>query len=153
EKQVYEHRECGEVRLEVNTLALAPGRQSWRTRLSYRDANSVSELELTIVGEGQTEVLGQPAALTLPAEIGTHEITVTDFRPKPLTIVRADAGDRLSTRLGTARKNEQDHLVQTVRLEVPADCPEGRHILAVHVYTDDPQYRELTVPVTIVKKS
>src|SRR5205807_6597107 len=134
EKRTYQPGEQGEMILEVNTLPLAPGRQSWRTRVSYRDSISAAELELSVVGEVRTEVLVQPTALTLPAEIGMHEITVTDFRDKPLTVTGADAGSRLAARVGAARTDEQGRRLQTVRLEVPADCPEGRHDLAVHVY-------------------
>jgi hypothetical protein len=152
-KRVFQPGEQGEVVLEVRTLALSQGRQSWRARLSYRDAASVGELELSIVGDVQTEVLVQPAALVLPAEIGSHEITVTDLRARQLTVTGADAGGRLGAKVAGMRIDELGRHVQAVRLEVPADWPEGRHELLVHVYTNDPDYRELTVPVTVVKKS
>jgi hypothetical protein len=152
-KRVYQPGEQGEVLLEVRTLALAQGRQSWRARLSYRDAASVGELELSIVGDVQTEVLVQPAALVLPAEVGSHEITVTDLRAKPLTVTGADAGGKLGAHVAGLRIDELGRRAQAVRLDVPADWPEGRHEVAVHVYTNDPDYRELTVPVTVVKKS
>ena len=153
EKRIYAPGEQGTLLLEVNTLALAQGPQSWRTRLLYRDGAAPKELELVLVGDVVTEVLVQPSALTLPADApGVHEITVTDCRTKPLTVRAADAGSPcLRTVVGEPRR-EGGTSMQSVRLEVPADCPEGRHVLALHLFTDDSVYSELTVPVTVVKR-
>ncbi len=153
EKRTYAPGEQGTLLLEINTLALAQGTQSWRTRLIYRERETTNELELVIVGDVVTEVLVQPAALTLPADApGVHEITVTDSRAKPLSIRSADAGSACLRAVVGERRHEGGSSVQSVRLEVPVDCPEGRHDLAVHLYTDDPDYRELTVPITVVKR-
>ena len=141
------------LQLAVNTLALAPGFQSWRTRLMYRDGDKTGELELTIIGEVVTEVLVQPTALTLPAELTDgREITVADCRTNALTVVAADTGSAvLKAQVGLAQR-DGGRSVQKIRLEVPADCPEGRHNLVLHIYTNDPLYRELKVPITVVKR-
>src|SRR5262249_51099344 len=40
-----------------------------------------------------------------------------------------------------------------ISVEVAADYPEGRHEEVLDIYTDDAGYRDLKVPVTIVKRS
>ena len=152
-KHTYGPGESGSLLLEINTLALAEGTQSWRTRLTCREGATTSELELVVVGDVVTEVLVQPTALTLPAEApGVHEITVTDRRPHSLTVRAADTGAAcLKATVGPVQR-EGGMMIQRVRLEVPGDCPEGRHDVALHLYTNDPLYREFKIPVTIVKR-
>ena len=153
EKRTLRPGEQGTLLLEVSTLALAEGPQSWQTRLVYRERDRTGELLLAVTGDVVTEVLVQPAALTLPAEApGVREITVTDRRAKPLTIRAADSGTTFLRGIVGAAYRDGAASVQKVRLEVPADCPEGRHDVALHLYTDDPAYREFSVPVTVVKR-
>jgi len=151
-KRIFAPGEEGTLLLEVNTLSLAEGTQSWRTTLHYREGNTTGGLDLVIVGDVVTDVLVLPAALTLPADVpGVREITVTDRRPKALTVRAADAGSPcLRAVIGPAGR-DGGVSVQKVRLEVPADCPEGRHDVALHLYTDDPEYSDIKVPVTVVK--
>src|SRR5207247_7973875 len=40
-----------------------------------------------------------------------------------------------------------------VALEVTDQLPEGKHEVVLSIFTDDPIYRELRVPVTVVKRS
>ncbi len=152
-KRTYSPGEHGSVLLEVNTLALAQGTQSWRTCLIYRAGERTNELELIIVGDVLTEVLVQPAALTLPAELpGGHEITVTDSRAKPLTVRAAETGTVCLRATVLEAQREAGSSIQKIHISVPADCPEGQHAIALHLYTDDPVYRDFTVPVTVVKR-
>jgi hypothetical protein len=152
EKRTYAPGERGTLLLEVNTLALAQGKQSWRTQLICRAGETTSELDLTLVGDVVTEVQVQPAALTLPAEVVGHEITVTDRRASPLTVLKADAGSPCLKATVGEPGLDAGVTVQKVRLEVPPDCLEGRHDVALHLYTNDPAYREFKVPVIVVKR-
>src|SRR5205807_1418051 len=56
-------------------------------------------------------------------------------------------------RAGEPYRDNKDRLVCKIAVEPAPDCPEGRHEEAVVLYTSDPEYRDLTVPVTIVKRS
>jgi hypothetical protein len=153
EKRTLGPGEQGTVLLEINTLTLAQGTQSWRSRLIYREREKTNELELIIVGDVVTEVLVQPSALTLPAELpGSHAITVTDTRSHALTVRAVETGSAcLRATIGAVRR-EDGSSVQKISIAVPDDCPEGRHNLSLHLYTDDPLYREFTVPITVVKR-
>jgi hypothetical protein len=44
------------------------------------------------------------------------------------------------------------HMVRTIRLDVADDLPEGRHEEMLAIYTDDPTYRDLKVPVTVIRR-
>ena len=59
----------------------------------------------------------------------------------------------MKTRVTEQFQDGFGHWVRRISLEVAADYPEGRHDEAVDILTDDPTYRELKVPVTIVKRS
>jgi hypothetical protein len=145
--------EQGSLRLTINTLPLAEGPQSWRAHVVYREHDKANELELVITGVVATEILVQPSALTLPADLSdVHEITVTDRRASPLTIRAADSGTAFLRAVVGGRTRDAGTTVQKIRLEVAAACPEGRHELALHLYSDDPEYRELEVPITVVKR-
>ena len=43
--------------------------------------------------------------------------------------------------------------VRKIRVEVTAEYPEGRHEETISIYTTDPSYPELKVPVTVVKRA
>jgi hypothetical protein len=143
----------GSLLLNINTLPLAEGPQSWRAHVVYRERDRTNELALVIMGDVATDVLVQPSALTLPADLpGVHEITVMDRRAKPLTIRAADSGTAVLRAVVGAPTRDGATTVQKIRLEVPPACPEGRHDVVLHLYSDDPEYREVKVPISVVKR-
>jgi len=40
-----------------------------------------------------------------------------------------------------------------IRLEAPADLPQGRCDAVLHIYTSDPEYADLKMPFTLVKRA
>src|SRR5205823_6646226 len=48
---------------------------------------------------------------------------------------------------------EGGQTTQSIRLAVTEDCAQGRHDEFLHLRTDDPEYQDLKVPVTVVKRS
>src|SRR5439155_7379782 len=111
----------------------------------------VASLELR--AELVTEVKVEPATLTLYTD-GTlrHEVVVTDLRPKPLRVTSARCSTpHLATRV--AARSDAEPAVSRVAVEVKEDLPEGRYTELLSLATDDPVYRELRVPVTVVKRS
>ena len=154
-KNILQPGETGALLLEVHTLNQPAGPRNWNVRLSYRSGNQLYEMTLLLSAHIVTEITVQPAALTVfvDSTVG-HEIVLTDLRLKPLAI----AGVRTSSPALKTRVTEQfqdgfGHWVRKISLEVAADYPEGRHDEAVDILTDDPTYRDLKVPVTIVKRS
>lgn len=150
----YEPGEAGELPVEINTLSQAPGPHTWSIRLQYSTEGVVHDLTLQLQAQLRTEVLVQPAALVVFADRAAgHEIVVTDLRSRPLSIVTVRSSSAmLQPRLAEPAQDLQGHWQRQIRLEVADDYPEGRHDEVLALYTDDPDYPELKVPVTILKR-
>ncbi|HEV3261061.1 MAG TPA: DUF1573 domain-containing protein [Gemmataceae bacterium] len=154
EPRVYRPGEHGSLRVEVHTLDQPEGFKDWRVQFCYRGGDTAHELGLHVTAHLITEVTVQPAALVVFADqpIG-HEVTLTDLRPQPLSIaaVRTSSPELKSDVKGSSA-DPSGHQVYTISLQVTEDYREGRHDETLSIYTDDPNYRELRVPVTIVKR-
>jgi hypothetical protein len=144
----------GNVLVEINTLTQAAGRQSWRATVRYREGQEEHELPLQLVATIVTEVSVSPPTLVLYTTTGIgHELTLTDRRATPMSVTAVQpSSPHLRTRLGEWRRNDEGHSVRTLALEVLPEFPEGRHEEVIQIFTSDPEYRELKIPVTIVKR-
>jgi hypothetical protein len=153
EQGIYRPGERGVLRLEVNTLGEPAGPHAWTVQVRYRCGNRYQEIPLRLTARIITEISVRPAALTIyPAGAAHHDITLTDFRTKPLAITAIDStSPKLTPRLMGKTRDNEGNPVQPIRIEVAEDFPEGRHRETVTLYTDDARYRELTIPVTVVK--
>jgi hypothetical protein len=155
EKTTYQPGERGAVLLELNTLTADAGDRSWQVYVQYRSAGVVREAALSLIGQVTTEVMVQPAALTVNTDQRmTHEMVLTDQRPRPLAITELrTSSPGLKGHVGEQLRDEQGRWVRKINLEVAVDFPEGRHDEVLDIITDDPLYRDLKVPVTVVKRS
>jgi hypothetical protein len=81
------------------------------------------------------------------------EIHVIDHRSQPMQIQElSTSAPGLQARLAGEERDKSGRLVRKVQLQVAGDFPEGRHEEFVSVFTSDPDYREIRIPVTIVKR-
>ncbi len=139
----------------VNTLTTPAGPNAWRVEVFYTAAGKPSQLTVVLHATVVTEITVRPAALILHTSscVG-HDVTVSDGRPHPLAItsVRTTA-PLLQASLREPRRDDDGSLVQTVHVEVSGGFPEGRHDETVQIFTADPEYPVLRVPVTVVKES
>ncbi len=154
EKRTYAPGEKGELSLDVRTLGQAAGARAWRLDVLYKDGGKERGAALTLRANVVVEVAVQPAAITLTTDSTvSHTITLTDLRPAPLTVAGARASsEHLKASVARTGQDAAGHRVVTVGLTVAASCPDGRHEETVILLTDDETYRELTVPVTVVKR-
>jgi hypothetical protein len=154
-EHVYQPGTKGTLGIELRTLSQTAGPHSWSVRVEYKAGDEVREQTLWLKGELVSEVSVQPTALNLFTEkSATQEITVTDLRPDPFHVTAVRCTDeRLAVRLGDPRRDQRGRTVTTVRLDVPGDYPAGQHDEVVSVYTSDPAYPSLEIPVTVVKAS
>ncbi len=153
ECRAYRPGEAGGVVLAVNTLSQAAGSHEWTVRVAYRDEAEWHEAVLCLRATVVPEVTAQPAELTVFADGPvTHEVVVTDLRPRPLHVldVRSSTPE-LRGRVTHVAQDSAGRSAHHVRVEV-APGREGRHEEALTLYTDDPEHRELRVPVTIVRR-
>jgi hypothetical protein len=155
EKRVYGPGESGSLLLEVNTLTQAAGPHTWAVQVAWQGGGRTGDVTLSLSGRVVREINVEPAALTVFSDSGIrHQIVLTDLRPKPLTVTDVrTSSSRLKARLAGPDRDAQGHVVSRVVLELADDYPEGRHDEAVHLFTDDPTYRDLKVPVTLIKRS
>jgi len=147
--------QAGAIELDVNTLDHVDGPPTWQTQLTYRAGTSVKELTLSLKAQIVNDVAVQPAAVTLiTGGVVSQEIVLSDRRGQPLRVTQVrPSSPRLTAQSGEPARDEKNRLVYKIAVAPAADCPEGRHEESVVIYTADPEYRELTVPVTIVKRS
>jgi len=153
EKRIYQPRESGALLLEVNTLSQPAGSNVWRVEVRYHDAGQEHLENLELLAELITEVKVEPAKLILSTN-GTlrHEVIVTDQRPRPFHVTQA----RCSSPFLLAEVKTAEGVsaaVHRVALQVTEQLPEGKHEEVLSIFTDDPIYPELRVPVTVVKRS
>jgi hypothetical protein len=151
----YSAGEEGVVELEINTLSQAPGPHTWSVRVHYRSEGVHYETTLQLRARLISEVVVQPAALIVYADqVAKHEVTLTDLRARPLSITEVRASSpKLRPELAEPARDSQGHCIHTIHLDVVADYTEGRHDEVLAIYTDDPDYPEFKIPLTILQRS
>jgi hypothetical protein len=141
------------LRVEVNTLSQAAGPHTWQVRVAYQGEGQPGELTVALAGRIVSEVAVEPPALILTTEtVLAHEVVVADRRERPLEVLGAHTTlPGMKVALGDPHRDADGRWARAVRLEVLADCPEGRHEGVLHIATDDKTYPQFDVPVTVVK--
>lgn len=154
-QRVFKSGEKGFLVLEINTLSQEEGPHNWTCQVTCQSAGKRIEIPLQMKGRIIAEVTVRPAVLTIYTDNAAgHELVLTDRRPKPLTLTgMAGSSSRLKPQLLEETRNEQGHTIRRIRLDVAADYPEGRHDEVVTLVTQDALYRELRVPVTVIKRT
>ncbi len=152
--RTYRPGEGGAVVLEVNTLTQPAGLQTWPAMVVYQAGGQRHEVALQIAARVVTEVTVRPPILILSTDSAIeHEIVLLDLRPQPLLVrdVRPSSPE-LRAHLGEPGRDAEGHWARRIKVEVGSDYPEGRRDEVLSIVTDDPMYRELRVPVTVVKR-
>jgi hypothetical protein len=150
-QRVIEPGKSGHIDVEVNTLTQPAGPNAWKTTLTCESGQRVIEIHLYIEANLQAELAIEPAGLTLYANKPIkHVIKLTDHREQPLKI-DAVRGSRpeLKAMLLSSERDAQGRVVHAIQVQVAEDFPAGRHDELVSIYTNDQEYRELRVPVSV----
>lgn len=146
--------EKGVIPIEVNTLGQAAGAQRWYVQVYYREGNMQKTVALQLLAQVVTEVTIQPANLKVHISGPFQQsLRLVDLRPQPLhvTAVRCSSSHLQAVFQPGRRKDSQWEI--PLELKIAAGLPDGQHEEIVSVYTDDPVYRHLKIPVTIHKRS
>jgi hypothetical protein len=154
ECRLYKPGEGDTLRIEVNTLTQGVGAHSWRTVIRYCDGDAFREADVVISGTVVAEIAVEPPQLSIFADQPiVHELRVIDRRSKPFAISAVQTtSEKLTARITGEMHDDQGRVVRTVQLHVNDDFPDGRRDETLTIFTDDPLYRELKVPVTVVKR-
>ena len=153
DRRTFQPGEEGVILLEVNTLSQPAGANAWRVHVGTRADGQDRTHTLEVRADLVTEVKVEPATLTLSTDRPIrHEVTVTDTRAKALRVVQAHCSStHVAARVLPAAEGTPPG-AQKVGIEVTAGLPDGRHDETLSIFTDDPVYRELRVPVTVIKR-
>jgi hypothetical protein len=148
-------RELGKLELEVNTLSQAAGAHLWTVQVRYQVGHKTVEAQLQLDANLRTEVSVQPANMVLLVDRAPqHEVTVTDFRSQHLNLTRVQASSpKVKLHVTQASPDDAGHWQCKIRLEAAQDYADGRHEETLQLFTDDPKYPELRVPVTLIRHS
>jgi Protein of unknown function (DUF1573) len=146
--------ESGSLLLEVNTLSQAPGPHEWKAWITYKAGDTSYEALVELRAHILAEITVRPAAMTIFAGSSVeHEILLTDLRSKPLSIKEVrPTSPYLKSQVVGEYQDESGHQIRKLKVQVASDYPAGRHEEVVSIYTDDPAYPELKVPITILKE-
>jgi hypothetical protein len=155
DKRVFRPGEEGSVVVEVNTLSQPAGVNTWTVHLKGRWGTTDCEMPLQLTADLLKEIWVEPAFLALYTDrAATQDLLLTDSRPKSLTVVAVETSSpRLRARVYDQRRDKAGRAVTQIRLDVAEEYAEGRHDETVRICTDDPAYRELKVPVTVIRRS
>ncbi|MDW8243182.1 MAG: DUF1573 domain-containing protein [Thermogemmata sp.] len=138
--------------LELATLTQPEGLQRWPVRVYYRDkAEDTKEktLELLVCARIVREIEVQPTRLIISASGATaHTITIRDQRSRPLTIRRVTSvSPFVTTRVESTTPGHY-----RITVGIAEQTPEGEHDGSISLWTDDPAYTELRIPVFIWRR-
>jgi len=164
DQRVFQSGERGSISLEVNTLSPAPGPHTWQVKLSCRVVSQVVDTthhspltthQLRLTARLVREIVVEPAAITIFADSPLQtEIRLTDLRSEPLQLQELHTtSPALQARMTGEELDAAGHLVRRVQLTVGADLSEGRHEEFLSLFSNDPTYAEIKIPVTVVKRS
>jgi hypothetical protein len=156
-KRTLQPGESVDLSVEINTLAQSAGPNAWKVTVHFvqgPDGQTTSgSHELVIKARVVREIDVEPIALFLSVDgEAMHTISVTDRRERPLKITGVGC-DAKFVRTQLLPASEASPRRRQIQVHLSADCPAGHHSETIVVQTDDPAYRELRIPLIIVRKA
>lgn len=141
----------------INLLTQPEGPNTWNMAVRYRvESNppSAGERALKLVAKIKKDVTVEPVALMLLSEKEiTGVLTVIDRRGKPLTVTAARIGLKNVTAEVKPATDVAGRRTQKIAITVAEECKAGQFADEICIDTDDPEYKELRIPLRVVKKS
>jgi len=145
--------DSGAVVLRMQPANESPGQKEFFADVNYHDAEprTVRVTFRLEVPERQLSV--RPRALMvyqLSDQPTRHIVQVTDTRPNPAQVRKADINTNWATVDLLDRQTQPGGgIVTELQVTVPADVPPGRHEALITIHTTDPKSPVLRVPVLI----
>ncbi len=135
--------------LRLRTLGQAEGPRVWPLVVVTRVGGEVQKQRVEIKGVVRNEIVLQPPQVALYVTKSLEqEITLTDHRDRPLTVMTWDA------KMPGVRVEQIASKPGTTRLKLTVDgaqLPPGRTDHILHLFTNDLRYDHLEVPITLVR--
>jgi hypothetical protein len=143
-----------ELAFEINTLSQAEGPNSWTATIHYKYGNETGELGIQLKANLRREITIEPVALGLTIDKeASHTFTLTDRRAKPLTIAAARCSSKdIKTQLTAIGVNSKGERIQQVHITILDSFPPGHSTEILQIVTDDEEYRELNVRISVTRR-
>jgi uncharacterized protein DUF1573 len=156
-RKVLEPGEATELTVGINLLTQPEGPNAWKLAVRYRtegDPPATGAAAVEVAARVKKDVTVEPVALMLSAEREiTGTLTVIDRRGRPLTVTGARLGLKDVRAEVKPAADAGGKRTQRIELTVTDACPPGQYADEVCVDTDDPDYKELRIPLRVVKKA
>lgn len=152
-KSVYRPGESGNFVVHVKTANENPGLKEYRIGVQYTDPEP-REAEVTFrVILPDNQVMVRPRALIFypfQGQVARQTIEITDKRAAHLNIVKVECTKNLAEVWEEGSQvDDEGHWHGRLKINVPTKLPPGRHEAMVRIFTDDPEYKTLRVPLII----
>lgn len=152
-KTTYQPGEQGRFLVGVNTANEKPGPKEYRIRVRYDDGQPRKQSVYFRMSLPETKVSVIPPEVyfyQLNGKPDSREIQVTDHRDASLEVVGASISSHQAiVTVGKKAKTTAGHWSTPIRIDVPGDVSPGREISVVTILTDDPEFKQIQVPVLI----
>jgi hypothetical protein len=146
-----------ELTVGINLLTQPEGPNTWKMIVRFRtdtEPPTTGERVVSLSAKVKKDVTVEPVALMLLSEKEiTGTLTVVDRRGKPLTVTGARVGlkeARTEVKPATEAGGKRS---QQIALTIADACPAGQYADELCIDTDDPEYKELRIPVRVIKKA
>src|SRR5262245_21457853 len=153
-KQAYESGESGHFMVRVQTANEAAGLTEYTVAVKYADPEPRETNVVFRVVLPENQVFVAPRALVLYQEGGSslppQEIEITDRRGGQLNITRVDCTRNVAqVELAGSENDENGNWHGHLKVTLPAKLPAGRVDAMIRIFTDDPDYHMLRVPLIL----
>jgi hypothetical protein len=151
EVRTYQPGEKGTLLMHIRTLGQPSGARTWQAFVKYRQGGKEGETLLVIAAKIVNEVTVEPSIVAMSVEATLRqEVTFTDYRPLP-TKLAAVLASSPAIKVTTL---PQGAGVTKIVLEVSrATMTAARQEETLNIYTNDPAYQHLQVPITLTMAS
>jgi hypothetical protein len=149
DKRIIQPGQKGSLVMTVRTLGQPGGPRTWQAQVHYRIGTKLAEVPVIIGANIHNEVTIEPSIIGMTIDTTLRqEVTIKDTRATPMKI----AAIRASSPAIRVKVLPTENGVTKVLLEVSrSDLTAVRQEAMLNIYGDDPNYRQLQVPITLIK--
>jgi hypothetical protein len=149
DKRSFKPGEKGTLLMNLRTLGQPNGVRAWQSRVLFRQGGKIQEAILIVAAKIRNEITIEPSIVAMSVETTLRqELTITDHRMMPMkikAIVASSPAIRVSTQ--PTKDGATKVVLEVARSGLTAATQEEM----LNIYTDDPHYRHLQVPITLTK--
>lgn len=149
DQRVYQAGAKGTLLMHIRTLGQPEGPRTWQAHVQYRHAGKLNEATLVLAARIRNEITIEPSIIAMTVKTTLkQELRITDHRSKAMTVSKVLAS---SPAIHVAVQPINDGATRVILEVSGAALTSSRQEETIHIYTDDPHYRHLQVPITLLR--